>query len=440
MIFGETILALSSGRLPAGVAVLRLSGPQTRFVVETICGSVPPPRKATLQILRSPAGEILDRGLTLFFPAPHSFTGEDVAEFQVHGGQAVVSAILREVTAIPGVRHAEPGEFTRRAFLNGRLDLVQTEALADLINADTEAQRRFAQSNADGAQSMLYNGWRQRLIHARAMIEAEIDFADEGDVPGSVASAIWTDMATLADDIGGHIKGFSAAEIIQDGFKVAILGAPNAGKSSLFNALARREAAIVTDEPGTTRDVLEVALDLDGLKVMIADTAGLREGAGKVESIGIEKAKARGKAADLALVLEDLVDPQPIDTHWLSVDRITVGTKLDLVEAHEGRACHDFRISTLTGAGIEPLLNEIRKRTEARLKVAGDILPSRLRHVELLEDTLGHLRNALSGSHHPLEIRAEELRLATDRLGRITGVIDVEDLLDVIFAQFCIGK
>ncbi len=440
MIFGETIVALSSGRLPAGVAVIRISGSQTRFVIETICDFVPEPRYASLQTLRV-GREILDRGLVLFFPEPNSFTGEDVVEFQVHGGRATVSAILNEITKLPDVRLSEPGEFTRRAFMNGKLDLVQTEALADLINAETEAQRRLAQRNSDGAQSRLYADWRERLVQARALIEADIDFSDEGDVPGSVAEHVWADIAVLAGCISEHISGFSAAEIIQDGFRLVILGAPNAGKSSLLNALARREAAIVTDEPGTTRDILEVALDINGLKIVVADTAGLREGAGKVESIGIEKAKARGREADLILELEDLTDPHPVDTGWADAKIIRVGTKLDLVQTPDAYASHyDRLISTVTGEGIGDLIQTIGEIAELRIREAGDILPSRLRHVELLQDALAHIGKALGSGGAPLEIRAEELRLATDRLGRITGAVDVEELLGVIFSQFCIGK
>lgn len=442
MIFGETIVALSSGRLPAGVAVIRISGPDTRFVLETICGNVPPARKAVHRALYSPSRkEALDRGLIIYFPAPNSFTGEEVAEFQIHGGRAVVEAVMTSLTAIPNVRHAEAGEFTRRAFMNGKLDLVQTEALADLINAETESQRRLALRNAEGAQSALYTGWRRRLIHARAMIETEIDFADESDVPGSVADTVWADIAILTDEVDSHIRGFAAAEIIHDGFRVVILGAPNAGKSSLFNALARRDAAIVTDEPGTTRDLLDVTLDIGGLKVVITDTAGLREDAGTVEIIGIEKARARSRTADLVLTLEDMLNPQPVETDWLETDCLRVGTKLDLIAAKDpGDANYDFRISSLTEEGIHDLLEAIGHRAERSLGMAGDTLPSRLRHVELLEDTLGHLKIAQNDALGPLEIRAEELRLAADALGRITGAIDVEDLLDVIFSQFCIGK
>lgn len=431
----DSIVALSSGRLPAGLAVIRVSGPKTRFVVETIAGTVKD-RFTTLRKLRAADGSVIDHGLVLFFPGPGSFTGEDVAEFQVHGSRAVAAKMLETITGFEGVRHAEPGEFSRRAFLNGRLDLVETEALADLVNAETEAQRRFALRNADGAQSGLYSNWRRRLIHARAMIEAEIDFADEEDVPGSVSDAVWSDVSAIIGEIDRHVEGFKAAEIIRDGFEVVILGAPNAGKSSLFNALARRDAAIVTDEPGTTRDLLEVAMDLDGLKVRIVDTAGLRDAAGTVESIGIERARARAGETDLILLLEDMADPVPVGDVASGAPLLRVGTKSDI--AGVGAGAYDLAISSRNGAGLGALLDEIRNRAAKAAGAAGEVLPSRLRHVELLKETTGFLRAALAG--HSQELRAEELRLAADRLGRIIGAVDVEDLLDVIFSQFCIGK
>lgn len=431
----DSIVALSSGRLPAGIAVIRVSGPQTRFVVETIAGSIKD-RFTTLRTLRAADGSIIDYGLVLFFPGPGSFTGEDVAEFQVHGSRAVAAKMLETITQFDGVRHAEPGEFTRRAFLNGKLDLVETEALADLVNAETEAQRRFALRNADGAQSELYSSWRRRLIHARAMIEAEIDFADEEDVPGSVSEAVWSDVATMIVEIERHVEGFKAAEIIRDGFEVVILGAPNAGKSSLFNALARREAAIVTDEPGTTRDLLEVVMDLNGLKVRIVDTAGLRDAAGKVESIGIERAMAKAGKTDLILLLEDIVDPVPVGEVASGAPLLRIGTKSDIARA--GTGDYDLVISSRDGTGLGALLDEIGERAAKAAGDASEVLPSRLRHVELLKETTGFLRAALAG--HSQELRAEDLRLAADRLGRITGAVDVEDLLDIIFSQFCIGK
>ncbi|MBZ9737931.1 tRNA uridine-5-carboxymethylaminomethyl(34) synthesis GTPase MnmE [Mesorhizobium sp. CO1-1-4] len=443
MISDDSIVALSSGRLPAGVAVLRISGPRTRFVVETIAGGMVKERSAVLRRFMAADRTLVDTGLVFFFPAPASFTGEDVAEFHVHGGRAVVARMLEIIAGFEGVRHAEPGEFTRRAFLNGKVDLVETEALADLVNAETEAQRRFAVQNAEGAQSALYLGWRRRLIHARAMIEAEIDFADEDDVPGSVSDKVWSDVRSMISEIDRHIAGFHAAEIIRDGFEVVILGAPNAGKSSLFNALARRDAAIVTDEPGTTRDLLEVVLDLGGLRVMLTDTAGLREAPGKVEKIGIEKARSKADRADLLLLLEDILSPREIGTIPDKVPLLRVGTKLDLV-THEpvGNAPdrYDLVISVLDGTGVEALLAEIGRRAADAAGNVGDVLPSRLRHVELLRDANRHLLLATDDQDAGQELRAEELRLAADRLGRIVGAIDVEDMLDVIFGQFCIGK
>ncbi|OBQ76988.1 tRNA uridine-5-carboxymethylaminomethyl(34) synthesis GTPase MnmE [Mesorhizobium loti] len=443
MISGDSIVALSSGRLPAGVAVLRVSGPQTRFVVETIACGMVKDRAAVLRRFRAPDGTVLDNGLVIFFPGPASFTGEDVAEFHVHGGRAVVARMLEIIADFDGVRHAEPGEFTRRAFLNGKVDLVETEALADLVNAETEAQRRFAVQNAEGVQSELYLSWRRRLVHARAMIEAEIDFADEDDVPGSVSDTVWSEVRAMIGEIDHHIAGFHAAEIIRDGFEVVILGAPNAGKSSLFNALARRDAAIVTDEPGTTRDLLEVTLDLGGLRVRLTDTAGLRDAPGKVEAIGIAKARAKADRADLLLLLEDILSPGDVRPLPGKAPLLRVGTKLDLLDeqaAGDAAGRYDFVISVMNGTGVETLLAEIGRCAAEAAGDVGDILPSRLRHVELLGEANRHLLRAIDEHTGGQELRAEELRLAADRLGRIVGAIDVEDMLDVIFSQFCIGK
>lgn len=442
MASADTIVALSSGRLPAGIAIVRISGPDVRFAIETISGPVPDARKATYRTLKRQDGTLLDRGLVLFFAAPHSFTGEDVVELHVHGSRAVVAALLEELTSFPGIRLAEQGEFTKRAFLNGRLDLTETEALADLINAETEAQRRFALLNAAGAQSGLYGNWRQRLIHARAMIEADIDFADEEDVPGSVADTVWNDVRKLSGEVSDHIDRYHSAEIVREGFDVVILGAPNSGKSRLFNTLVNREAAIVTEEAGTTRDLLEVALDLEGVRVRITDTAGIREGAGKVETIGIERALARARTADLILLLQDMHDPMPFDGVPLEVPRLFIGTKADLVgEATDRRDReYDLVISAIDGTGINSLLSEIGVRAERAIGDIGDVLPSRLRHVDLLRETVAHLREAVNGLGLPLELRSESLRLAAVSLGRITGGVDTDDLLDVIFSQFCIGK
>lgn len=440
MRFSDSIVALSSGKLPAGVAVVRLSGSRTRFAVETIAGKSAPERTASLRKLKQTDGSLIDTGLVIFFAGPTSFTGEDVAEFQVHGGKAVVAALLQALTAIEGIRHAEPGEFTRRAFLNGKLDLVETEALADLINAETESQRRFALLNAGGAQSELYEGWRRQLIHARAMIEAEIDFADEDDIPGSVSEAVWSDMRKLSSDIATHIDGFHAGEIIREGFDVVILGAPNAGKSSLFNALAKREVAIVSDEPGTTRDLIEVALDLHGLKVRLTDTAGLREQAGTIEGIGIKRAKERAESADLIVLLQDMTIAPPDIELPEGARALRIGTKVDLLaEEEQGKEAEfDLVVSGRTGQGLDKLLERLGELAESATASAGDLLPTRLRHVELLKEGKTFIERALAGAD--LELQAEDLRLAGERLGRIVGVVDVEDLLDVIFSQFCIGK
>lgn len=442
MLFTDSIAALSSGHLPSGVAIIRISGPHVRFALETIAGKLPNPRRAHYGPLRGLDGELIDHGLTLFFPGPSSFTGEDCGEFQVHGGRAVVTALLAEIGRITGFRQAEPGEFTKRAFLNGKMDLLEAEALADLINAETEAQRQFAVLNSGGAQGELYQGWRRRLIHARAMIEAEMDFADEADVPGSVSEVVWQDVGALVGEIRRHVSGYGKAEMIRDGFDVVILGAPNAGKSSLLNALLRREAAIVTDEPGTTRDLVEAVLDLDGLKVRITDTAGLREPGGKVEAIGIARARERAATADFVLYLEDMTGPHGEVDLPDDVPALLVGTKLDRRPANPeaDRDRYALKISTTTGENIDRLLDIIGDRARMAVGQRGEVLPSRLRHVELLNAALQYLKNALEGHEEALELRAEDLRLASDRIGRLSGAVDVEDLLDVIFSQFCIGK
>jgi tRNA modification GTPase len=438
MQFPDTIFALSTGRPPSGVAVVRLSGKATRIALETIAGKLPVPRHAELVSFRDRAGEVIDRGLALFFPEPASFTGEDCAEFHLHGGRAVVEALSAALLSIRGVRPAEAGEFTRRAFLNGRMDLVEAEALADLVNAETEAQRRFAVISAGGAQSALYAGWRKRIVHARAMIEAELDFADESDVPGSVAGAVWSDMDLLAGEIERHIAGFHRAEILREGFSVVIVGAPNAGKSSLLNALARRDVAIVTDEPGTTRDLVEVALDLDGLKVIVTDTAGIREDAGKVEKIGIERALASADRADLVIQLQDL--SAPVSGLVLPEGRaevIEVGSKLDLADGETERGL-PLRLSVRDGRGVAELLDMIAAKAAAAVGNSADLAPARARHVALLTEAAAALRHA--DRNDGLELRAEDLRQASEAFGRIAGTVDVEEVLGVIFSEFCIGK
>jgi tRNA modification GTPase len=437
-ILRDTIFALSSGALPSGVAVIRLSGPGTRRALEKLCGGVPEKRRAALRKIRAADREVLDEGLVLFFAGSDSFTGEDVAELQVHGGKGVVAALLKELGALDGLRQAEAGEFTRRAFLNGKMDLTGAEALADLISSETETQRRFALANAAGRQGALYQEWRQRILHARAMVEAELDFADEADVGETPSAAVWADMHGVAEEIDAHLASYHRAEIIREGFRVVIVGAPNAGKSSLLNALAARDVAIVTDEAGTTRDLIEVSLDLGGVKVVVTDTAGLREAAGgRVEAIGIERARRQAASADLLLLLTDLSDPADVGDGFGSVPIWRVGSKADLARGPTVEG-FDHVISVLSGEGMGRLVGALTALAAEAVPVTG-VMPSRLRHVELLSCCRALLEKALGGARE-LELRAEDLRLAGDALGRIVGSVDVEELLGAIFSNFCIGK
>ncbi|UGY10082.1 tRNA uridine-5-carboxymethylaminomethyl(34) synthesis GTPase MnmE [Phyllobacterium pellucidum] len=437
---GETIFALSSGRLPSGVAVIRLSGPETRFVIETICGKLPAPRVAALRTFVDGDGNPIDRGLVIYFPPPRSFTGEECGEFHLHGGKAVIDAMITCMYSFEGCRMAEAGEFTKRAYANGKFDLTVAEGLADLIAAETEGQRRLALHIASGAQASLYSGWRQELIRARALIEAELDFADEADVPGSVSDQVWTDLSELGQRISKHVADGKRGVLVRDGFRVVIVGEPNAGKSSLLNALAGSDVAIVSDEPGTTRDLIEIKLDLGGLPVLVTDTAGLRDTEGKVERIGINRARERAAAADLVVALVDLSNAAadfPGDVDNAAVLR--VGTKFDLNPAYKRDDC-DLVISVRDNDGLEALLAILAKRAAEAAGNLSDPLPTRRRHLALLAETSHELEMAVTQNNAPLEVRAEFLRRASFALGRITGHVDVEDILDVVFSQFCIGK
>ncbi len=434
----DTIYALSSGAPPSGVSVIRISGPLTRDLLARLTGSVPPDRLASYRTIRARNNQPIDSGLVLFFPAPNSFTGEDVAELQIHGSKAVLAALFQALGDTPAVRMAIEGEFSRRAFENGKLDLVEVEGLADLIGAETEMQRRLAVEHSAGGVSAVYDSWAERLTRARALIEAELDFADEDDVPGSVSDMVWADMDRLRNDIGLHLDAASAGEIIRDGFKVVIAGAPNAGKSSLLNALARRDVAIVTDIAGTTRDVLQVDLDIDGYLVKLYDTAGLREADDRVEMEGVRRARVALRDADLVLLLVDVSDPViPADLDQ-ALPHVRVGTKKDLIETGSDR--YDLQISTATGEGLPELRALIGRVVKERFDGLSMAIPSRQRHKDSLAKCLAALDAAISQSETNLELRTEQLRLAAEYLGRITGRVDVEQLLDVIFSEFCIGK
>ncbi|MEX3010824.1 tRNA uridine-5-carboxymethylaminomethyl(34) synthesis GTPase MnmE [Hoeflea sp. TYP-13] len=438
--YRDTIFAMSSGAGLAGVAVIRISGPDVRFGLEIMVGHVPEARRATLTDIKDLHGQVLDRGLVLYFEGPGSFTGEDCAELHVHGGRAVTESVLGRLAEFDGFRSAEPGEFTRRAFENGKMDLTEVEGLADLISAETEMQRRMALQQSSGSLSRQYDSWRERLIRARAMIEADFDFADEEDVPGSVADTIWPSLAELSEEIAKHLDAVRAGEIIRDGYRVVILGAPNAGKSSLLNALARRDIAIVSDEQGTTRDVLEVHLDIGGYPVILFDTAGLRENAGSVEKEGIRRALAAAGSADLVLVLEDMNAPQPVaDLGPSGPPVLRIGSKSDQA-AEKSTENYDCIVSVKIEDGLNDLIRLLERRVSDAAGVMVNVLPNRQRHREYLEECRRCISKALDNDSVPLELRSEELRRAGDALGRLTGKIDVEELLDLIFGEFCIGK
>ncbi|ANM12842.1 MULTISPECIES: tRNA uridine-5-carboxymethylaminomethyl(34) synthesis GTPase MnmE [unclassified Rhizobium] len=434
----DTIFALSSGATPSGVSVVRISGPLTKEILVGLVGSVPTARYASRRTIRARNNQPIDSGLVLFFPAPHSFTGEDVAELQLHGSKAVLAALFQTLGDVPGVRMAVEGEFSRRAFENGKLDLVEVEGLADLIGAETEMQRRLAVEHSAGGLSLIYDSWAERLTRARALIEAELDFADEDDVPGSVSEMVWADMDRLRGHIEHHLAAASAGEIIRDGFKVVIAGAPNAGKSSLLNALAQRDVAIVTEIAGTTRDILQVDLDIDGYLIKLYDTAGLRQADDRVEMEGVRRARVALRDADLVLLLVDMTSPLLPDDLDPALPHVTVGTKKDLVDGVSGP--YDLQISAANGDGLLELRQLIGRSVATRFTGLSMAVPSRQRHKDSLAKCLAALDLAISATDVNLELRTEQLRIAADYLGRITGRVDVEQLLGVIFSEFCIGK
>jgi tRNA modification GTPase len=438
-----TIYAPATAAGRAGIAVLRLSGPAAGEAARSLAGVIPAPRRAHLADLKDPAsGELLDRGLMLWFPAPASFTGEDVLELHLHGGRAVMSGMLAALAKIPCCRPAEPGEFTRRAFDHGKLDLTAVEGLADLVAAETAAQRRQALRQLGGTLSTLYEGWRARLLRALAHLEADIDFADQ-PLPQELATIAAQALAALAQEMRAHLADEGRGERLRLGLHIAILGAPNVGKSSVLNALARREAAIVSARAGTTRDVIELDLDLGGYPVTIADTAGLREAADEIEEEGIKRARQRAERTDLKLVVLDATAlPHIPDAVAALIDAhtILVANKIDLAPASVTRiGAHDlWLLSAHTGAGLAALEQELARRAAALLDTGADPHLTRARHRAALEECLAALERARRAAAPELE--AEDVRLAMRALGRITGRVDVEDLLDLIFREFCIGK
>ena len=486
-----TICALSTAQGRAGIAVVRISGKAALGTLEALCaGKVPAPRMAGLRVLRDPrGGGILDRGLVLWFPGPASFTGEDMAELHLHGGRAVIAGVLDALGAL-GLRLAEPGEFTRRAFENGKLDLTEAEGLADLINAETAAQRSQALLQSAGALRERYETWRASLLRAMAYVEASLDFSDEGDIAEGAFREALPEVRALAAELDGALADGRRGEILREGIRVAIVGAPNVGKSSLLNALAGREAAIVFDEPGTTRDIIEVALDLDGFPFVLHDTAGLRDTASAVEQEGIRRAWAAAANADVVIAMSDASAPHPVplpmgegtlelsprviqgsllQPHPLadaatlrcklakaslrgegqgegsdarSKAVIAVLNKADLLPSQPECGVGTLPISAKTGEGLDALKAALVSFARENFGATEAPLITRARHRQEIERARAALASFLASagaSDHP-ELAAEHLREAADALGRLTGRLDVEDVLGQIFSEFCIGK
>ena len=428
------IFAPATGVGRAAVSIVRVSGAGTRGVLETLCGRVPQPRRASLMTLRDPAkGDDLDQALVLWFPGPASFTGEDMAELQCHGGRSVLSAVLRVLDGLPQCRPAEAGEFTRRALLNGRMSLDQVEGLADLIDAETEAQRRQALRSLEGETGQAVGRWREDIISAMALMEAAIDFSDESDVSEKVIADGLKLAQSIRDQIESELQKPERPERLRDGYRIVLAGPPNAGKSTLLNALARRDAAIVSPVAGTTRDVIEVHLDLGGYPVLLVDTAGLRDSEDVVEREGIRRTQDRIADADLVLWLQ-APGGEPCPFGGSNV--LVVGTKADLGEAEA-----TMSVSATTGAGIDALLALLQERAERVFASGEGVLITRERHRAALQEALLCLGRALEGdAEGATELVAEDLRLAARALGRITGEVDVEEVLDRLFSGFCIGK
>lgn len=430
----EVIFAPATGMGRAAVAIVRVSGAGTRGVLEALCGRVPQPRRASLRTLCDPAtGEDLDQALVVWFPGPSSFTGEDMAELQCHGGRSVIASILRVLARLPHCRPALPGEFTRRALLNGRMTLDQVEGLADLIDAETEAQRRQALRALEGETGKAVQQWREDIIGAMALMEAAIDFSDESDVSEKVIADGLRIAQSIRDQIESELSKPQRPERLREGYRIVLAGPPNAGKSTLLNTLARRDVAIVSPIAGTTRDVIEVHLDLGGYPVLLIDTAGLRESDDSVEQEGIRRTQARIADADLVIWLQPPGgEACPLD----GPDVLVLGTKADL-----GSSGSSLSVSATTGVGIDRLLSLLQTRAEAAFAAGEGVLITRERHRAALVDTLACLDRALGGdAEGATELVAEDLRLAARALGRITGEVDVEDVLDRLFAGFCIGK
>ena len=440
----DTIFALSSAVGRAAVAIIRLSGPASAAVLSSMAGGVPLPRELALRIIRDPvSGEVLDRAIIVWLPGPRSVTGEDCAEIHVHGSPAVVGAVLAALSGVSGVRPAEPGEFTRRAFLNGKMDLVEVEGLSDLLEARTASQRRQAFRQVSGLASHVFDGWRQQLLLIRADIEAVVDFVDEPGVANEAAPGIDARIHALLSEMSEAVERSSAAEVVREGVRVVLAGLPNTGKSSLLNALARREAAIVSDVPGTTRDAIEVSLDVNGIPVILTDTAGLRQQVvDKMEAEGIRRSYRHISEADVVVWVWSNDVPESAAVDGARKPDLLVRNKCDqdLGLFRNNQIEEQLVVSTRTAAGISAFIEHLSGLLHNRY---GDVESSLLvtaRQRVATQNSIRHLNDALQGASDQLELKAEDIRRATEEIGRLTGKVDVEEWLGAIFSRFCIGK
>ncbi len=441
----DTIYAVSSGSGRAAIALVRLSGPGTGAVLAGMTGSIPDPRHYSLRKLTDPAtGDVLDEAVAVWLPGPRSFTGEDCAELHVHGSRAVLAAVFKVLARFPGVRPAEAGEFTRRAVMNGKMDLVEAEGLGDLLAANTERQRRQAMSHMLGEASSVFDSWRERLLQIRADIEAVIDFSEEEGVAAAAASRIDAQCVALVDEMEKAVAAAGKAEIIRDGVKVVLAGLPNTGKSSLLNALARRNAAIVSAIPGTTRDVIEVMLDMDGIPVILTDTAGLRQGGDEIEREGIDRTRHELRAADI-VVWVCSADIESSERYDASCNPdVVVLSKADLYGPGSGLIRNDLPrvipVSARSGAGIPELVAALTETLQGRLHLKDNATIVSARQKEATQQSIRRLNDSLVHDLSGLEMKAEDIRRAAEAVGRITGRTEVEEWLGAIFAKFCIGK
>jgi tRNA modification GTPase len=454
----QTIFALSSGRPPSAIAMVRVSGPKALMALTSLAGNIPVPRMATRVLLRDVSGQPIDDAVVLWFPGPASATGEDVAEFHVHGGRAVLAAVFAALSGFADVRAAEPGEFTRRAFENGKLDLTEAEGLDDLIHADTDRQRRQALRHLKGLLGDRARDWRAQIIAASALIEAGIDFSDEGDVPAELIAPALARIKTLLGEVQEVLAAQGRSERLREGLVIAIAGPPNVGKSTLMNQLTRREVAIVSPHAGTTRDIIEVQLDLDGYPVTVIDTAGIRETDDPVEQEGVRRARARAADADLVLWLvdgqgeenrHDGAAPVWMVRNKIDLDAVTADTEDaraeaansgPLVSVQPGQGGSHFAISASRGDGIPELIAALVAFARDYFGSAETSLIGRERQRKLLQETADALQRSVIVMGKGEELAAEELRTAVHCLGRLLGRVDIEDVLDAIFKEFCVGK